>query len=99
MPNHVHVVMDIWHTPLSRVIKRWKGATATSANRILKRSGPFWQMDYWDTLIRDKPHLQRAIRYVESNPTKAKLATDAKHWDWSSARWKDDYGKFKENTA
>lgn len=41
MPNHVHLVVDVWNIPLSRLIKQWKGATAVTCNRLLNRRGSF----------------------------------------------------------
>jgi REP element-mobilizing transposase RayT len=93
MPNHVHLIADVWRTPLSRLMKQWKGATAAQANRLLGRGGHFWQEDYFDTRIRDAKHLAQAIRHVENNPTKAKLVWDPKAWRWSSARRKDGLGR------
>ena len=91
MPNHVHIVVDVRDTPLSQLVKRWKGATARGANLVLGRRGAFWQEDYFDTKIRDAAHLAQAIRYVEQNPTKAELVRDPREWPWSSARLRDDY--------
>ena len=53
----------------------------------------FWQEDYFDTKIRDAAHLAQAIRYVEQNPTKAKLVLDPREWPWSSARRRDEYDR------
>ena len=91
MPNHVHLVVDVWETPLSQLVKRWKGTAAREANQVLGRSGAFWQEDYFDTKIRDAAHLAQAIRYVEQNPTKAKLVRDTREWPWSSARLRDEH--------
>ncbi|MCU0782678.1 MAG: transposase [Verrucomicrobia bacterium] len=93
MPNHVHLIVDVWETPLSRLVKQWKGTTATKVNRLLGRAGHFWQEDYFDTRIRDAKHLAQAIRYVENNPTKAKFVRDPKEWRWSSARRRDAFGR------
>ena len=93
MPNHVHLVVNIRQTPLSSLVKQWKGATAVKANRTLRRTGQFWQEDYWDTLVLDAKHLAQAVRYVENNPTKAQFVLDPKEWRWSSARRKDEYGR------
>jgi REP element-mobilizing transposase RayT len=42
MPSHVHLVVDVWQqTPLSLLVKQWKGATAVKANRLLGRQGQF----------------------------------------------------------
>jgi len=92
MPNHVHLVIDVWEMPLSNLLNDWKGHSAYDANRLLGRRGRFWEKEYFDTLIRDAAHLQRAIRYTENNPAKASLARDPREWRWSSARERDAYG-------
>jgi putative transposase len=99
MPNHVHVVVNILQKPLGKLVRQWKGGTAVASNRLLGRHGQFWQEDYWDTLVKDEKHLSQAIRYVENNPTKAGLVQDPKHWRWGSARRKDNYGRFVDQSA
>jgi REP element-mobilizing transposase RayT len=93
MPNHVHLVVDVWDLPLSKLLNLWKGASARAANLALKRRGHFWEREYFDTLIRDEAHLGRVIRYTESNPVKARLAHERRAWRWGSARWRDEYGR------
>ena len=46
MPNHVHVVLQPLapHT-LAGILHTWKGYTARVANRLLERTGPFWQRE------------------------------------------------------
>ena len=85
MPNHVHLVVEVWQTPLVQLLHSWKRHTAVAANRLLGRSGRFWQREYWDTLVRDEEHSGRARRYVEDNPLKAKFVRDLAEWPWSSA--------------
>ncbi len=53
MPNHVHLVVDVWETPLSKLLHHWKGASARAVNLMLGRRGRFWDREYFDTLIRD----------------------------------------------
>ena len=93
MPNHVHLVVNVLTTPLIRLVNHWKGSSAREANKVLDRRGPFWEKDYYDTYIRDDEHLKRAIRYVESNPVIAGLVKCPKDWPWSSARFRDPYGR------
>jgi len=79
MPNHVHVVFrPLAEHKLSAILHAWKSYSANEANRILRRSGDFWQREYYDHLIRDERDLQRCIRYVLDNPKKAGL----KNWAW-----------------
>jgi len=91
MPNHVHLLVDVWDVPLVKLINGWKGKSAREANQLLGRRGAFWQEDYYDTLIRDAAHLRRARRYTEQNPVKAFLTRTAREWPWSSARHRDEY--------
>ncbi len=91
MPNHVHLLFHVWQVPMSRLVDAWKGYTAKKANELLGRKGKFWQDDYWDTYMRDTEHELRSRRYIEANPTAAKLVCLAKEWPWSSARFRDSY--------
>ena len=79
MPNHVHVVFSPLggHT-LEAIVHSWKSFSALEANRLLGRSGEFWQREYFDHLVRSEASLQRIVRYVEENPEKAGLP----NWPW-----------------
>ncbi len=90
MPNHVHVLVELWTMPLGRLCKAWKGASANAINHILRRSGEFWQEDYWDRYIRDEEHFRKALRYIELNPIKAGLSGTAADWPHGSAnpKWR-----------
>ncbi len=91
MPNHVHVILQIWETPLSALVKSWKGFVAREGNKKIRREGSFWEREYWDTLIRSEDQRRKALHYIETNPVKAGLVGEAKVWPWSSARYRDDY--------
>jgi REP element-mobilizing transposase RayT len=79
MPNHVHVVVKLYPgQELARIVKAWKNFSAKAVNQALGRKGRFWQREYYDRLIRNGDELDRAIRYVVENPTKAGL----KDWTW-----------------
>ena len=93
MPNHVHLLVDIWDVPLRRLIEGWKGRSAREANKLLGRVGHFWAKDYFDTLIRNEAHLKRVIRYIEQNPVKSFLVPTAGEWRAGSARHRDEYGR------
>ena len=82
MPNHVHVVFQPLadHT-LAGIVHGWKSYTAKEANRLLHRTGVFWQREYYDHLVRDEAEFRRVVRYVLENPVKAGL----RDWPWVSA--------------
>jgi REP element-mobilizing transposase RayT len=89
MPNHVHALIEVGKVPLSRIIQNWKSIAAVEANKLLGRSGHFWQPEYWDRFMRDEEQKQKAIRYIENNPVKAKLCRAPEEWPFSSARFRD----------
>ena len=89
MPNHVHVLFSIVPDhPLGTVVSSWKRFTARQANVLLNRSGAFWQTEYWDRFIRNEEHFAATESYIDQNPVKAGLVTDARLWPYGSARLK-----------
>ncbi len=95
MPNHVHAVIETMQGhALHAVVHSWKSFTATAANRLLGRSGPFWMREYHDRYVRDLGHLEAVKRYVEDNPVAAGLVSESWEWRWSSA-WR---GRSKERS-
>ena len=93
MPNHVHVLFKAGDLSLSRTVGDWKKFTAHAINKLLGRKGQLWFDDYWDTYMRDAEHEARTRHYIEANPVKAVLVREAKEWQWSSARLRDDFGR------
>jgi putative transposase len=89
MPNHVHIVMALAMTDdalppaLEDVMGSFKRYTAAQANSVLDRSGPFWQAERFDRVIRDGDELRRTVLYVLNNPVKAGLVQDAGTWPWT----------------
>jgi REP element-mobilizing transposase RayT len=77
MPNHVHALfVQNAEWPLEKLIRSWKGFTARQINKLLGRSGGFWQRDYFDRLIRDDQHFKNCVGYIRRNPEKARLSQD-----------------------
>ena len=52
-------------------------------------------LTYFDRYIRDEAHFRKAVRYTENNPVKAGLAREPVGWQWSSARWRDEYCRLR----
>jgi putative transposase len=85
MPNHVHLVVvpgdvDAMHRTLRAVHSQF----AQRINRMRGITGHLWQGRYHSSTL-DVPHFLHAIRYVEQNPVRAGLTTQAEHYPWSSA--------------
>jgi REP element-mobilizing transposase RayT len=82
MPNHVHVLFSLQKgLAVHTVMHSWKSYSAKEANRLLGRTGPFWQREYFDHLVRSEPSLQRITNYILENPQKAGLSS----WPWVEA--------------
>jgi Rad3-related DNA helicase/REP element-mobilizing transposase RayT len=79
MPNHVHAVLQPFESfelaDLMHSIKSWTGK---EANRLLGRTGEFWQSEYYDHLIRDEDDLRHQMNYAWSNSDTAGL----ENWNW-----------------
>ena len=58
---------------LTNILTSLKKYTALRANRLLRRSGAFWQDESYDHVIRDDGELDRTIWYVLQNPVQAGL--------------------------
>ena len=84
MPNHVHLVVGMPPEAPSLVVtlQRLKGYTATQANKLLGRSGAFWQSESYDHVVRPG-ELERIVSYVLENPVKAGLVTEWHHWPFT----------------
>jgi len=87
MPNHVHMLVTP-AVPLPKLTKSLKGITAKRANSVLGRTGiPFWQEESYDHQLRHQGEFEKIRRYIEWNPVRAGLVTEASEYHWSSAGW------------
>ncbi|EMI46808.1 transposase [Rhodopirellula sp. SWK7] len=71
-------------SPLSRIMHSLKSYTANEANKLLERSGRFWQPESYDHWIRDEEEMERVVSYICSNPIAANLASKPEDWPWCS---------------
>lgn len=79
MPNHVHaLIQPLPGHGLPDILHSWKSYTATQANHLLGRNGPFWQTEYYDHLVRDANDLGQQADYAFFNAANA----DILDWRW-----------------
>jgi REP element-mobilizing transposase RayT len=86
MPNHVHMLIDTSiqlpkngndiklttnYVNLDQIMKRIKGASAIYANKVLARSGQFWERESFDIYIRNTKMFNKVVCYILNNPVKA----------------------------
>lgn len=86
MPNHVHlIVVPAAQDSMARTIRRAHGRYALLVHRREGWTGHLWANRHFSSPL-DEAHLWAAVRYVETNPVRAGLATRAEEYEWSSAR-------------
>lgn len=88
MSNHVHTLIStLPGSPLLNVIlQNHKKFTAVTCNKLLGRSGKFWEEESFDTLIRNNEHFFNVARYIINNPVKAGLVSQWTDWKWTYIR-------------
>lgn len=78
-------VLDAW-SPLAHITHSLKSYTATMANRVLQRTGRFWQKESYDHWVRgDDDDLERIRAYIAYNPVRAGLAERPEEYCYGSA--------------
>ena len=61
---------QVW---LTTATKDGKKLSALQINRVLSRTGRFWQDESFDHLVRSPAAFDKFRRYIAENPLKAKL--------------------------
>ena len=84
MSNHVHLLLTPL-IPLMKILHSLKSITAHRANLALKRTGPFWQDESFDRVIRNDGEFRRILQYIHHNPVRAGLVSVPETFPWSSA--------------
>ena len=60
---------------IAGIVKTWKSFSARRINALRGISGPLWQRNYWDTLIRNAKHHRRVRKYIfDNSPTLARIS-------------------------
>lgn len=92
MPNHIHLVIHTTQNgaSISRIVQYIKARFAEMCNKVLKRTGPFWNGRYKDSIVQfaaDAFHyLLWLLWYLAFNPVRKKLCTNPLKYQYSSIR-------------
>ena len=79
-----------WDVP--SIMKGIKGYTARRINDLQGARGRvFWRDESYDHWARDEAEIIRIVHYIEENPVKARLASQAANWPRSSARFRTNW--------
>lgn len=84
MPNHVHLIaVPDTETSLAQGLGRAHTGYARWLNGIRRRSGHLFQNRFYSAPL-DRGHLLEALRYVDLNPLRARLAERIEEYRWTS---------------
>src|SRR4051812_7104268 len=84
MPNHVHLLIRVLDTPISRIMQSLLVSHTQRYHRCHRSSGHVWQGRFRSPVIEDDDHLLTVLRYIEANPLRARLVAEAGDFRWSS---------------
>ena len=71
---------------LARIMHRLKRRIAREGNKLLARTGEFWEHESYDRWIRNDEERKRIIAYVRNNPVTTGLVKDWSEWRWTYVR-------------
>jgi REP element-mobilizing transposase RayT len=88
MPNHVHILLKVlrdengWPLPLAKIMQSLKSTTAHRINKLLHKSGPLWEEESFDHVLRSDESLKQKCEYIRQNPVRAGLAQKPEDYRW-----------------
>lgn len=91
MSNHGHILVtprlneekSETYYAIAKIMHTHKRITAILANRLLQRTGQFWQHENYDHYVRNEAERQRIRNYILQNPVKAGLVENWDDWPWT----------------
>lgn len=86
MTNHVHLLLDPGPDSerLSFLMKTLGGRMTRYRNKLEGRSGTLWEGRFKSSPVQTDTYLLECCRYIELNPLRAKMITEAGKYSWSS---------------
>lgn len=76
MPNHVHVVVTpLGKHELSDILHSWKSFTSKVINKLIAKTGVFWQAESFDHIVRSSELMEKIEAYILANPATLELGT------------------------
>jgi cobalamin-dependent methionine synthase I/REP element-mobilizing transposase RayT len=92
MPDHVHILIEPRVRPdisdvtefysLTEILHTIKSFTAHEINKAEQKSGPVWERESFDRLIRSETDLQEKFHYITRNPWDAAVARSGEDYPW-----------------
>jgi REP element-mobilizing transposase RayT len=88
MPDHVHLLLTPlrdekgWPFSLPIILKLLKGSSARSTNKLSNLTGPVWQEESFDHVIRSQESLNEKLEYIRQNPVRRGLVKGPEDYKW-----------------
>ena len=79
MPDHAHLLLSPlrdsggWNFSLPQIMHAIKGVSARKIDILLGRSGPVWQEEFFDHMLRSDDSVAEKMDYIWRNPVRAGL--------------------------
>jgi len=84
MTNHVHALLQVSDTPLSKIMLLVAGRYARRVQARLETTGHLFEKRYHALLVDADEYLLTLLRYIHLNPVRASLASSPDEYPWSS---------------
>ncbi len=88
MPDHVHLLLTPlrdekgWPYSLPVILKHLKGTSARTVNKLDGSSGPVWQEESFDHVLRSQESFEEKLEYLRQNPVRRGLAQTPEGYKW-----------------
>jgi len=84
MPNHIHLLIQVDDTPLSKIMLLIASQYARRVQARLETTGHFFERRYHAVLVDMDEYLITLLRYIHHNPVRAQLVSSPHEYTWSS---------------
>lgn len=84
MTNHIHALLQVSDTPLSKIMLLMAGRYARRAQARLETTGHLFEKRYHALLVDADAYLLALLRYIHLNPVRASLVSSPDEYPWSS---------------
>jgi len=88
MPDHVHMLLTPrrdekgWPFPVLKILQCLKSATAHRINKLLRISGPVWEEESFDHVLRSDESVKEKCEYIRQNLVEAGLVCRPEEYRW-----------------
>lgn len=84
MDNHHHLYLSTPKANISKYMQYFNARVAEGMNKMLNRTGPFWNGRFHATILPSEEDQKRAIKYIYNNPVRANMVDNAVDYELST---------------